>query len=77
MCYISSDASADFGLWGTPVKSAALVLLIAIGGLYLFRDNLPTGWFSFDYGAAISTPSAFGNLGKSVGGAFKRSADRF
>jgi hypothetical protein len=59
------------------VKRAALILAIAIGGLYLFRDNLPAGWFSFDYGAVVSTPSAFGNLGRSVGGAMKRGADNF
>jgi len=62
---------------GDPVKQAALILLIAIGGLYLFRENLPAGWFSFDYDAAVSSPSAFGNLGKSIGGAMKRSADSF
>jgi hypothetical protein len=62
---------------GDPVKRAVLVFLIAVGGLYLFRDNLPAGWFSFDYGAAVSTPSSFGKLGQSVGGAVKRSADQF
>ncbi len=59
------------------MKRAALILAIAIGGFYLFRDNLPAGWFSFDYATAVSTPSAFGRLGQSVGGAMKRSADRF
>ncbi len=59
------------------MKRAALILAIAIGGVYLFRDNLPAGWFSFDYSTAVSTPSAFGRLGQSVDGAMRRSADRF
>jgi hypothetical protein len=54
-----------------------LVFLLAVGGLYLFRENLPASWFGFDYATAVSAPSAFGNLGKSVGGAMNRSADRF
>ena len=62
---------------GEPVKRAALVFLLAVGGLYLFRENLPAGWFGFDYSTAVSTPSAFGNLGKSVGGAMKRAGDSF
>jgi len=59
------------------VKRAVLVFLLAVGGLYLFRENLPASWFGFDYATAVSAPSAFGNLGKSVGGAMKRSADSF
>jgi hypothetical protein len=59
------------------VKRAALIFLIAVGGLYLFRENLPAGWFSFDYSTVITAPSAFGKLGKSVGGAMKRTADGF
>ena len=59
------------------MKRAALIFLIAVGGLYLFRENLPAGWFSFDYSTVVSTPSSFGKLGKSVGGAMKRTADGF
>jgi len=59
------------------VKRAALIFLIAVGGLYLFRENLPAGWFSFDYSTVVSTPSSFGKLGKSIGGAMKRTADGF
>ncbi len=59
------------------MKRAVFIFLIAIGGLYLFRENLPAGWFSFDYSTVVSTPSSFGKLGKSVGGAMKRTADGF
>jgi len=62
---------------GEPVKRAALIFLLAVGGLYLFRDNLPAGWFSFDYATAVSAPSAFGTLGQSVDGAMRRSAQSF
>ena len=57
------------------MKRAALVLVIAVGGLYLFRENLPAGWFGFDYSTVVSTPSSFGKLGNAVGGAMKRTAD--
>ena len=60
---------------GEAVKRAVLVFLLAVGGLYLFKDNLPQGWFGFDYSTAVQTPGAFGNLGKSVGGAMKRVGD--
>lgn len=63
--------------WETRVKRAALIFLIAVGGLYLFKDNLPAGWFGFDYGPAVSTSGSFGNLGKAVDGAMKRTADGF
>jgi hypothetical protein len=59
------------------VKRAALIFLLAVGGLYLFRENLPAGWLGFDYAAAVSTPSSFGKLGNAVDGAMKRSADGF
>ncbi len=59
------------------MKRAALVLVIAIGGLYLFRENLPVGWFNFDYRAIVSVPSAIGNLQPSIGGAMERTADSF
>ena len=59
------------------MKTAILILAIAIGGLYLFRDNLPAGWFSFDYQTAVSTPSSFGKLGNSVDNAMKRTAGSF
>ncbi len=59
------------------MKRAALVLVIAIGGLYLFRENLPAGWFNFDYSVIVSAPSVFGNLERSIDGAMKRTADSF
>ena len=59
------------------MKRAVLVFLLAVGGLYLFKENLPAGWFGFEYSTVVSTPSAFGNLGKSVNGAMKRAGDRF
>lgn len=59
------------------MKRAALLFLIAVGGLYLFKDNLPAGWFSFDYGTVVSTPGSFGKLGNAVDGAMKRTADGF
>ena len=59
------------------MKRAAFIFLLAVGGLYLFRENLPAGWFGFDYSTVVSAPSAFGKLGKSVGGAMKRTADGF
>jgi hypothetical protein len=51
--------------------------LLAVGGLYLFRENLPAGWFGFDYSTVVTAPSSFGKLGKSVDGAMKRTADGF
>ena len=59
------------------MKQAALIFLLAVGGLYLFKENLPSGWLGLEYGAVVSTPSALGNLGKSVNGAVKRTADGF
>ena len=59
------------------MKRAALIFLLAVGGLYLFSENLPAGWFTFDYGAVVTAPSSFGKLGKAVGGAMKRTADGF
>ena len=59
------------------MKRAALIFLLAVGGLYLFRENLPAGWFGFEYSTVVSTPSAFGNLGKSVNGSFKRAGESF
>ena len=59
------------------MKRAALIFLIAVGGLYLFKDNLPAGWFGFDYGPAVSTPGSLGKLGKAVDGAMNRTADGF
>ena len=59
------------------MKRAALIFLIAVGGLYLFRENLPAGWFGFDYSTVVTAPSSFGKLGKAVDGAMKRSADGF
>ena len=59
------------------MKRAALIFLLAVGGLYLFRENLPAGWFGFDYSTVVTAPSSFGKLGKAVDSAMKRSADSF
>jgi hypothetical protein len=77
LCYTAVTAAIASVVWGEPVKLAVLIFLLAVGGLYLFRENLPAGWFSFDYATAVSTPSAFGKLGQSVDGAMRRSANSF
>ncbi len=59
------------------MKRAALIFLLAVGGLYLFRENLPAGRFGFDYSTVVTAPSSFGKLGKAVGGSMKRTADGF